>query len=447
MNQLATHNVNTRGNTSPLSVEHKCYCLHPRTIMNPKVVDFALDTRILFGAFIGDENGTVIRRLQIPPRFKGDSMRVYRNKVSYYLYKNAYKCDALYLYDEYGVAIEMTMQVPCGHCTLCREQKRKHVAAMCQMECQQHQTLPLFTTLTFADKYLPEDGVDPRDVQLFMKRLRISLKRKYKVDVNLRTAYCGEYGKQTKRPHYHILIWGFPYEKFRWNFLKIDRFIRACWHQGLTYTEPCTNCNCGQYIAKYMTKDSPEPKGKNKCFVRHSANLGVFFWMDTVEPVLGEQRDYNQPIYYKDCHTGELGIIPMTKYYITKLYPKLSSLPIDFRNAVRDLYMLTNEFDISDYLDQYKINMDIYAKNMELPSFADVDLADFDPDTVESKLETDVAIISRYCNLRIPDYKMCRVNREHYYNGLFQKIGDIPLADLAYCIEKNNKLKENREIL
>lgn len=416
--------------------------------MNPKLVDFVLDTRILFGAFIGDANGTVIRKLQIPPRFKGDSMRTYRNKVSHYLYKNAYKCDALYLYDEFGVAIETSMQVPCGHCTLCKEQKRKHVSAMCLMETQQHSNLPLFTTLTFNDRHLPYDGVSPRDVQLFLKRLRINLKREYQVDVNLRVCYCGEYGKQTKRPHYHLLMWNFPYESFKWNFLKIDRFIRKAWQQGLTYTEPCTDGRCGDYIAKYMTKDIPEPKGKNKCFVRHSSGLGVSFWLKTVAPVLSQQRDYNSEIYYMDRHSGKKQVIPMTKYYITKLYPKLAQLPIDFRNAVRDLYMLTNEFDISDYLyDHYNVDLPMFAKNMELPSFADVDLADFDPDTVQSKLETDVAIISRFSHIRIPDYQMCRVNREHYYEGLFKKIGDVPLADLAYCIEKNNKLKENKEIL
>lgn len=72
-----------------------------------------------------------------------------------------------------------------------------HEAKMHQHNC--------FVTLTFADEHLPPDmSVSVRDIQLFMKRLR---KRCGKV----RFYACAEYGDLDKRPHYHIIIFGYDF--------------------------------------------------------------------------------------------------------------------------------------------------------------------------------------------------------------------------------------------
>lgn len=47
---------------------------------------------------------------------------------------------------------------------------------------------------------------DIADIQKFIKRLRINFKRKEGRDLNLKYFICSEYGDQTLRPHYHIIL-------------------------------------------------------------------------------------------------------------------------------------------------------------------------------------------------------------------------------------------------
>lgn len=48
--------------------------------------------------------------------------------------------------------------------------------------------------------------VSKYDVQTFFKRLRINFKRKYHYEFLFKYFVCSEYGPQTLRPHYHIII-------------------------------------------------------------------------------------------------------------------------------------------------------------------------------------------------------------------------------------------------
>lgn len=65
-----------------------------------------------------------------------------------------------------------------------------------------------FVTLTYSDENLPWGGHAPtlskRDIQLFIKRLRKENDIKWKHQ--LRYYAVGEYGTQTRRPHYHVLL-------------------------------------------------------------------------------------------------------------------------------------------------------------------------------------------------------------------------------------------------
>lgn len=109
----------------------------------------------------------------------------------------------------------------------------------------------IFVTLTYADEYLPENAsLKKRDLQLFMKRLRKSLgKRK------IRYYACGEYGDETQRPHYHLIIFGmslcdddklkiiqsWPYTRWEVNQIRKKAF-------GIAEKESI------QYVAKYIHK-------------------------------------------------------------------------------------------------------------------------------------------------------------------------------------------------
>lgn len=108
------------------------------------------------------------------------------------------------------------MTIPCGKCVGCRLEYSRQWANRCLLELEYHDAA-YFVTLTYDDYHVPRryysdpnTGVAevslslcPRDVTLFLKRLRKSFSGD-----RIRYFYCGEYGPSTWRPHYHLIIFG-----------------------------------------------------------------------------------------------------------------------------------------------------------------------------------------------------------------------------------------------
>lgn len=118
--------------------------------------------------------------------------------------------------------------VPCGTCIHCLTKRQQDWSFRLQQEHKNSKTAS-FITLTYDAENLPiheaanPDGeliyqfqLDKRDLQLFMKKLRKEhdkLVQKYLQIHNeiastklLRYYAVGEYGTETKRPHYHLLL-------------------------------------------------------------------------------------------------------------------------------------------------------------------------------------------------------------------------------------------------
>ena len=94
------------------------------------------------------------------------------------------------------------MTVPCGQCIGCRLERSRQWAVRCVHEAQMHED-NCFVTLTYDDEHLPYGETLHRpDFQKFMKRL---IKNS---GVKIRLFYCGEYGGETFRPHYHACLFG-----------------------------------------------------------------------------------------------------------------------------------------------------------------------------------------------------------------------------------------------
>lgn len=104
--------------------------------------------------------------------------------------------------------------IPCGRCIGCRLDYAHEWANRCLLESKYH-TESCFVTLTYDDFHVPrvvKNGemfysLSKRDFQLFIKRLR----RRYP-DKRIRFFGCGEYGDQTFRPHYHIILFGHMFD-------------------------------------------------------------------------------------------------------------------------------------------------------------------------------------------------------------------------------------------
>lgn len=189
------------------------------------------------------------------------------------------------------------MAFPCGQCDPCRHNRRRVWAHRIQLEAMCHEA-SAFVTLTYSEEFLPrclgdEPSLAPEHVQLWLKRLRSRTS-----PARFRFYLVGEYGDNTHRPHYHVILFGFP-TCARGRTLRRGNSLEPCWSDccdrcrlvGDTWS--MGNVDLGQvtkdsagYIAGYVMKkmtryDDPRLKGRNPEFCRMSLRPGIgadFSW-------------------------------------------------------------------------------------------------------------------------------------------------------------------------
>jgi len=121
-------------------------------------------------------------------------------------------------------------------------------------ELQKHHE-SCFVTLTYAGiPPITEKGYESLykpDLQNFFKRLRQKLK-----PLKIKYYACGEYGDQTKRPHYHAIIFGWQPQlkdlKKIGNYMT-DKVISAAWGLGHVTVGTVTDESI-QYVTGYIRK-------------------------------------------------------------------------------------------------------------------------------------------------------------------------------------------------
>lgn len=170
--------------------------------------------------------------------------------------------------DDYGCVVSSTnvedlcriygrsnvIALPCGKCVGCKMDYAKKWSYRCMLEATLYKD-NCFLTLTYDDEHLPKDGkVHKEDLQKFMKRLR----KKY--GDGIRFYACGEYGSQTGRPHYHLILFNFfppdtkPYSvSYSGMRTLISDSISKLWPYGNNVVGDVTPSSCG-YVARYCTK-------------------------------------------------------------------------------------------------------------------------------------------------------------------------------------------------
>lgn len=140
-----------------------------------------------------------------------------------------------------------------------------------------------FITLTYNDESYPHDhSVDPRELQLFLKRLR------HHFPGTLRYFAVGEYGDTTMRPHYHAALFGYPnctngltrYDSTGNESCCIHcRLLTKTWGKGVIQNalleDRAIQYICG-YVVKKMTRDQdPRLEGRLPEFARMSLRPGI----------------------------------------------------------------------------------------------------------------------------------------------------------------------------
>lgn len=146
-------------------------------------------------------------------------------------------------------------EIPCGKCIGCRLDRAQEWSIRCWHESQLHWENS-FVTLTYDNDHVPKDySINPEHLTKFIRSLR-----KKNRDTKIRYYGVGEYGEQTLRPHYHVLLFGFePKDKVIYGENKQgdnqyeSEYLDAIWKKGKTITGNVTMQSAG-YCARYIMK-------------------------------------------------------------------------------------------------------------------------------------------------------------------------------------------------
>lgn len=126
-----------------------------------------------------------------------------------------------------------------------------------------------FITLTYSDEHLPADmSLDIKELQRFKKTFRKHLERNEN-GKTIRFFECGEYGDETRRPHYHAIIFGydFPDKKFyRYSKsgepLYTSSLLERVWGKGHCPIGAVT-FESAAYVARYQLDKRTGPLAKD----------------------------------------------------------------------------------------------------------------------------------------------------------------------------------------
>lgn len=159
--------------------------------------------------------------------------------------------------------------VPCGKCPACLKRRVASWSFRLEMESLLW-TKQFFLTLTYDNEHIPisENGfltLRPKDLTDWFKRLR---KRSGK----LRYYLCGEYGTNTKRPHYHVILFSTS------SLFESD--IESTWFHGSVYygnVQPASIRYTVQYYDKGVWRKSHVRDDREPEFSRMSQGIGKNF--------------------------------------------------------------------------------------------------------------------------------------------------------------------------
>lgn len=235
------------------------------------------------------------------------------------------------------------LQVPCGQCIGCRLQRSAQWAMRAMHEKRMHED-SAFLTLTYRDEALTKtkDGATLvlRDLQLFMKRLRIARPS------GLRFLACGEYGEQTRRPHYHVLLLNTCFPDMKYHKMSGAKKLYASAELDSTWSHG--DCLIGDvefesaaYVAGYVVKKVTGERAA----AHYGDRLPEFATMSR-RPGLGRgyYEKYRGEIYQHDSVVIRGHEVSVPKYYDT-LFDKVDPARLEVLKKQRRAKALLNKAD------------------------------------------------------------------------------------------------------
>lgn len=198
-----------------------------------------------------------------------------------------------------------TILAPCGKCYNCRLNRARDWTIRTIHEYSSpkfNRTFMYFFTLTYDNDHIGDNNLDYRDVQLFLKKLR-----KYYKDDTLKFLCVGEYGFNSGRKHWHILIFGFK------KLIKY-RKIHDLWQYGNVDIDIVKSYSAVSYMLKYAFKDykvSPKEyvkEGRRPPMFRCSKGFGKDYAVDNLDKFMFDgyiqynNSKYRIPRFYRELY-------------------------------------------------------------------------------------------------------------------------------------------------
>lgn len=289
--------------------------------------------------------------------------------------------------------------IPCGNCWSCKLNYSAQWATriMAEVENSEHN---YFLTLTYNDNNIPiaesieykehiyhNDGtwsgtLWEKDVQTFLNSLRKYFERKG--HTGIKYYYCGEYGTETLRPHYHMILMNCPLNINKFYDTHVDKNFKAhwksteienYWSKGMIDLAE-VEWSSAAYVARYcMKKISNNVDKSDYCkigkipeFVRMSRNPGIG---------MTYYHDHKYDIYEHDgiimrTVKGNIGNVKPPKAWDKKLQeedPELYKKIKEGRNKAKERAdRLTKEItDYTDYQRERIKESKILTKGKMLP--------------------------------------------------------------------------------
>ena len=155
----------------------------------------------------------------------------------------------------------------------------------------------------------------PKDMETFLNTLRKHFRSKPRNHEGIKYFYCGEYGKETQRPHYHIILMNCPLNPLEFYDAFIDKNYKAHWHSheldhlwaddyidkdGKKHRIPKglidvaeLEWSCAAYVARYCTKKLNMEndktiyleEGRMPEFIRMSKGIGMDYLNENIDSI------------------------------------------------------------------------------------------------------------------------------------------------------------------
>lgn len=185
------------------------------------------------------------------------------------------------------------------------------------------------------------------DVQDFLKRLRQNLKRNFGFDKQFSYFSCSEYGGDSFRPHYHLLLF-IPKES--------EAAFRSAVDASWLYDDKCAlprrievARNPASYLSSYVNCGSDFPSFfKKDCFRQkhsYSLNFGAVLDCFSLRSIL-LSADRKVMSYYSLRNVGgvkQVVSVPIPKYIINRYFPVCKGFT---RIALHTLFGLLQDFNV-----------------------------------------------------------------------------------------------------